>query len=121
MFNWIRGLALAPTSTTTTTSVLTAGSGAVELRSGQVHRLRLRAGEVLLVRRGQVWMTRQGDPLDHLLTPSQGHVAARSEDVVIESFVRDGSLYERQALPRRVHFSRNFLGWLPSRLRTRHR
>ena len=91
MFNWISGLSatLAPIART----------GIVELPAGRVHRLRLRAGDVLLVRQGQVWMTRQGDPIDHLLTPSQGHVAARPEEVVLESFVRDGSAYERQPLP----------------------
>lgn len=94
MFNWIRGLvpALAPV-----TSVKL--KGPVVLPAGQVHRLRLRAGDALLVRHGQVWMTRQGDPLDHVLSPSHGHVAARPEDVVLESFVPDGSLYERRALP----------------------
>lgn len=94
MLNWIRGpvSSLAPT-------------GPIDLPAGQAHRLRLRAGDVLLVRRGQVWMTREGDPLDHLLTPAQGHVAAHPEEVVLESFVQDGSLYERQALPGRVSFS----------------
>lgn len=94
MFDWIKGLvpALAPV-----TSAHLAGP--VALPAGQVHRLRLRAGDALLVRQGQVWMTRQGDPLDHVLSPSHGHVAARPEDVVLESFVRGGSLYERQALP----------------------
>lgn len=116
MFNWIRGLscALAPTA-------FTAAKGAIELPAGQVHRLKLGAGDVLLVRRGQVWMTRQGDPLDHLLTPTQGHVAARAEDVVIESFVKDGSVYERQTLPRHVNFSRAWSCLAPSRLHTVHR
>lgn len=94
MFNWIRGQGPAR-----------APVGLVELPAGQVHRLRLRAGDVLLVRRGQVWMTREGDPLDHLLSPVQGHVAARPGDVVLESFVGGGSLYERQTLPGRVNFS----------------
>lgn len=94
MFNWIRGLAPALSCAAPVTP-----AGPVVLPAGQVHRLRLRAGDALLVRQGQVWMTRQGDPMDHVLTPSQGHVAARPEDVVIESFVRGSSLYERQALP----------------------
>ncbi|MBU0918313.1 MAG: DUF2917 domain-containing protein [Gammaproteobacteria bacterium] len=94
MFNWIRGLgpALAPVTSVNL-------KGPVVLPAGQVHRLRLRAGDALLVRHGQVWMTRQGDPLDHVLSPSHGHVAARPEEVVLESFVRDGSAYERQPLP----------------------
>jgi len=95
MFNWIRGRVPALLCATPLTRVTLLGP--VVLPAGQVHRLRLRAGDALLVRQGQVWMTREGDPLDHLLTPSQGHVAARPEDVVIESFVRGGSLYERQA------------------------
>lgn len=110
MLNWIRGQAPARAPT-----------GPVDLPAGQAHRLRLRAGDVLLVRRGRVWMTREGDPLDHLLSPTQGHVAACPQDVVLESCIRDGSLYERQTLPRRVHFALlPFCLWI-SRLRAAHR
>lgn len=97
MLNWIRGLfsSLAPTWPT----------GPIDLPAGQAHRLRLRVGDVLLVHRGRVWMTREGDPRDHLLTPSQGHVAACPQDVVLESCTPAVSLYERQTLPGRVNFS----------------
>lgn len=110
MFKWIRGQ--GPTHVPI---------GPVDLPVGQAHRLRLRAGDLLLVRRGRVWMTREGDPLDHLLTPTQGHVAAHPEDVVLESCTRDGSLYERQALPRRVNFAPLPFRLLISRLLTAHR
>lgn len=119
MFDWLKGLSptLAPaTPIRTVTSV-----GPVVLPAGHVHRLRLHAGEALLVRQGQVWMTREGDPLDHVLTPARGYVAARPEDVVIESFVRGGSLYECQTWPRHVNFSRVWSQLLTSRLRAMHR
>jgi hypothetical protein len=92
MFKWIRGQGPAH-----------APVGPIDLPAGQAHRLRLCAGDVLLVRRGRVWMTREGDPLDHLLTPAQGHVASHPQDVVLESCAREGSVYERLALPGRVN------------------
>ncbi|MBH1988395.1 MAG: DUF2917 domain-containing protein [Burkholderiales bacterium] len=102
MFNWIRGR--GPTHP----RPLPRGpvDQPVELPAGSVHRLRLRAGDALLVRRGRVWMTRSGDLRDHLLTPGQGHVAPRSEDVVLESVAQGGSVYECQASLRTGNVSR---------------
>ncbi len=76
------------------------------LPAGKAHRVRLRAGDALLVRHGRVWMTREGDPIDHLLTPEAGHVAACAQEVVLESCDRSGSLYERQTFRGSVTNSR---------------
>jgi len=73
-------------------------SGPINLGEGQVHHLRLRPGEVVLVRRGRVWMTREGDTLDHLLVPGRGHVAAHREAVVLQAVSAGGCVYEREAL-----------------------
>lgn len=84
------------------------------LPAGQAHRVRLRAGDALLVRRGQVWMTREGDPIDHVLSPGAGHVAACAQEVVLESCDPGGSLYERQTFGGSVTFSRWSFGWILS-------
>ena len=110
MLNWITRRARARTPI-----------GPVALPAGQAHRLRLRAGDVLLVRQGRVWMTREGDPLDHLLTPTQGHVAACPQDVVLESCVQGGSLYERQTLAGHVNFSLSTFRLMISRMTGVHR
>lgn len=75
-------------------------SGPVDLPVGQVHRLWLRAGERLEVHRGRLWLTREGDPTDHLLTPGVGYVAAFPQEVVLESLLGSASCYERDALSR---------------------
>jgi hypothetical protein len=71
-------------------------SGPIALREGQVHHLHLKPGDALLVRQGRVWMTRDGDLLDHLLAPGQGHVAARREDVVLQGCSAGGCVYQRE-------------------------
>lgn len=84
------------------------------LPAGQAHRVRLRAGDALLVRHGRVWMTREGDPIDHLLTPEAGHVAACAQEVVLESCDRRDSLYERQTFVETATNSRRPFGWILS-------
>lgn len=101
MFDWLR--ALRPNHP---------AIGPIALSEGQVHHLRLRPGDALLVRQGRVWMTRDGDPLDHLLAPGQGHVAARMEDVVVQGCSASGCVYEREALPRRRSGLLGSLAWL---------
>ena len=72
--------------------------GPTALGEGQVHHLRLKPGDALLVRQGRIWMTRDGDVLDHLLAPGQGHVAARREDVVLQGCSAGGCVYEREPI-----------------------
>lgn len=76
------------------------GRGPVDLPAGQAHRLWLRAGDRLHVHQGRLWLTREGDPVDHLLTPGCGYVAAFPQEVVLESLLGSGGCYERDALPR---------------------
>lgn len=92
----------------------TTSDALTRLPAGQAHRVRLRAGDALLVRHGRVWMTREGDPIDHLLTPEAGHVAACAQEVVLESCDRSGSLYERQTFRGSVTNSRWPFGWILS-------
>lgn len=91
MLDWIlsrcRGAALPPVC------------GPVTLPAGQVHRLRLHAGDRLHVHQGRLWLTREGDPVDHLLTPGRGYVAAFPQEVVLESLL-GGGCYECDALSR---------------------
>lgn len=56
------------------------------LGAGAVLRLHLRSGDALLVRVGGLWLTRAGDPQDHLLQPGAGFVATHSGDVVVQAF-----------------------------------
>lgn len=65
------------------------------LPAGQATRLTLRRGEALLVREGRLWLTREGDPIDHVLWPGSGHVASVPQDVVIEAFGPQACRYER--------------------------
>lgn len=68
------------------------------LHAGQPARLRLRPGETLLVRQGRLWLTREGDLVDHVLSPGCGHVAAGHQEVVIEAFGAPLCCYERHSL-----------------------
>lgn len=86
----------------------------IDLAPGQVHRVRLKAGELLLVREGRVWLTREGDPVDHVLVPGRGHVAPLAEEVVIESCAPTGSRYERHTLHLMRHLSTTWPTWLRS-------
>lgn len=65
------------------------------LPTGQATRLTLRRGETLLVRQGRLWLTREGDPIDHLLQPGCGHVASAPQEVVIEALGLQACHYER--------------------------
>lgn len=71
------------------------------LGAGAVRRLHLRGGDTLLVRVGGLWLTRAGDPQDHLLQPGAGFVAARSGDVVVQAFGAGGCHFEWHRLPGR--------------------
>lgn len=68
------------------------------LPAGQAARLTLRRGETLLVRQGCLWLTREGDPVDHVLRPGSGHVASVPQEVVIEAFGPQVCSYERHRL-----------------------
>ncbi len=68
------------------------------LPAGQAARLTLRRGETLLVRQGRLWLTREGDPVDHVLWPGSGHVASVPQEVVIEAFGPQACQYERHRL-----------------------
>lgn len=68
------------------------------LPAGQAARLTLRRGETLLVRQGRLWLTREGDPVDHVLWPGAGHVASVPQEVVIEAFGPQACNYERHRL-----------------------
>lgn len=68
------------------------------LPAGQAQRLMLRRGETLLVRQGRLWLTREGDPVDHVLWPGSGHVASVPQEVVIEAFGPQACSYERHRL-----------------------
>lgn len=68
------------------------------LAAGQAVRLSLRRGETLLVRQGRLWLTREGDPVDHVLWPGSGHVASVPQEVVIEAFGPQACQYERHRL-----------------------
>lgn len=73
-------------------------SESATLPAGQAVRLKLRRGETLLVRQGRLWLTREGDPVDHVLWPGSGHVASVPQDVVIEAFGLQACHYERHRL-----------------------
>jgi len=73
-------------------------SVSVTLPAGQAARLHLRRGETLLVRHGRLWLTREGDLVDHVLTPGAGHVAAVPQEVVVEAFGQQACLYERHRM-----------------------
>lgn len=68
------------------------------LPSGQARRLTLRRGETLFVRQGRLWLTREGDPTDHVLWPGSGYVAAVPQEVVIEAVGGQLCCYERHRL-----------------------
>lgn len=68
------------------------------LPAGQAARLTLRRGETLLVRQGRLWLTREGDPVDHVLWLGSGHVASVPQEVVIEAFGPQDCHYERHRL-----------------------
>jgi hypothetical protein len=59
------------------------------LAPGQVIACRLRAGAVLQVMQGQLWLTRAGDLQDHVLGPGQRWVAAGSEQVLLSALGSD--------------------------------
>ena len=65
------------------------------LPTGQAARLTLRRGETLLVRQGRLWLTREGDAVDHLLEPGCGHVASVPQEVVIEALGPQACHHER--------------------------
>lgn len=69
-----------------------------ELPLGEAHRLVLHRGETVLVRCGRLWLTREGDALDHLLQPGRGFVAARAEEVVVEAIGAQPCRFERHRL-----------------------
>jgi len=73
-------------------------SVSVMLPAAQAARLHLRRGETLLVRHGRLWLTREGDLVDHVLTPGAGHVAAVPQEVVVEAFGQQACLYERHRM-----------------------
>lgn len=68
------------------------------LPAGQADRLVLRRGEAVLVREGRLWLTREGDPVDHVLWPGAGHVASVPQEVVIEALGPQACCYERHRL-----------------------
>ncbi len=68
------------------------------LPQGEVRRLKLRSGETVVVRRGALWLTREGDALDHLLQPGCGHVAAQAQEVVVEAVGPQPCHFERHRL-----------------------
>ncbi|WP_422186419.1 DUF2917 domain-containing protein [Aquabacterium commune] len=68
------------------------------LPSGGVLRLSLRQGEVLLVRRGRLWLTREGDAVDHLLEAGRGHVSTCAESVVVEAVGAQPCGFERHSV-----------------------
>lgn len=70
------------------------------LPAGQAVRLTLRRGETLIVRQGRLWLTREGDPVDHVLWPGSGHVAPVPQEVVIEAFGPQACSYERHRMRR---------------------
>lgn len=74
------------------------GSVRATLPSGQATRLTLSRGETLIVRHGCLWLTREGDSVDHLLQPGSGHVASVPQDVVIEALGPQACCYERHRL-----------------------
>ncbi|MCH8179059.1 MAG: DUF2917 domain-containing protein [Proteobacteria bacterium] len=71
------------------------------LAAGQVLRLSLRRGEVLRVRVGGLWLTRTGDPRDHIVQPGAGFVATRGGPVVVQAFGACACHVERHRLPGR--------------------
>lgn len=76
-------------------------SAAHTLGAGAVRRLHLRSGDALQVRVGGLWLTRAGDPQDHLLQPGAGFVAVHSGDVVVQAFGACACHFERHGLERR--------------------
>jgi len=68
------------------------------LAAGRARRLVLRRGEAVVVREGRLWLTREGDPHDHVLTPGAGYVATVPQDVVIEVLGGPRCRYERHRL-----------------------
>lgn len=70
----------------------------IQLPAGQVVRLVLRRGEALLVHQGSLWLTREGDMVDHVLRPGLGHVASVPQEVVIQAMGRQACCYERHRL-----------------------
>ncbi len=69
-----------------------------QLPAGQVVRLALRRGEALVVREGSLWLTREGDMVDHVLSPGCGHVASVPQEVVIQAMGLQACCYERHRL-----------------------
>jgi len=80
---------------------------------GEVRRLKLRPGDTVLVRQGALWLTREGDALDHLLRPGRGHVAAHAQEVVVEAMGAQPCHFERHRLgpPRRRRWWAVRWGW----------
>ena len=81
---------------------VSASATALTLGAGAVLRLHLRSGDALQVRVGGLWLTRTGDPQDHLLQPGAGFVAARSGDVVVQAFGACACHFEWHGLGLRV-------------------
>jgi|GEM_PF-2394217 len=68
------------------------------LSQGEVRRLKLGPGDTVLVRHGALWLTREGDAVDHLLRPGRGHVAAHAQDVVVEAMGTQPCHFEQHRL-----------------------
>ena len=65
---------------------------------GEVRRLKLGPGDTVLVRQCALWLTREGDAVDHLLRPGRGHVAAHAQDVVVEAMGTQPCHFEQHRL-----------------------
>lgn len=94
--------------------VSSASATAHTLGAGAVLRLHLRSGDALRVRVGGLWLTRAGDPQDHLLQPGAGFVAARSGDVVVQAFGACACHFEWHGLARRRFRGRGLGGLRPT-------
>ncbi len=76
---------------------------------GEVRRLKLGPGDTVLVRQGALWLTREGDAVDHLLRPGRGHVATHAQDVVVEAMGTQPCHFEHHRLV--LSGRRWTLGW----------
>lgn len=65
------------------------------LAPGEVRTLRLGAGAVLAVTEGLLWLTRSGDPADHLLAAGTTFTFPRGALVVVQA-LRQEARYKRQ-------------------------
>lgn len=60
-----------------------AGPGAVPLAHGEVRRVVVHAGQALQCLQGCVWVTAEGDPVDHVLDAGDEYRPAGAVDVVL--------------------------------------